>query len=199
MNGLDVHFFFAPEDERDFSKTLVAQFPGVVFIDGVRLTNLGPVLRESIDACENFSSMIWNQSIYPSLPQLPIPPGTVQGPDMLYFHRPRKISLTLPSGGEGDALLSGTVAWGGGDPRLKGREKMRAFAKSAMRLVTSMHTGILVPWGRRLDQVQAGGVRGLFVGAAAARWCMDNDRHVFRMNGGRHIYKVHPSEQGEMA
>lgn len=195
MNGLDVHFFFAPEDERDFSKTLVAQFPGVVFIDGVRLTNLGPVLRESIDACENFSSMIWNQSIYPSLPQLPIPPGTVQGPDMLYFDRPRKIALTLTSGQEADALVSGSLSWGGGDPRDEGREKMRAFAKSAIRIVSSMHTGILVPWGRRVDQVQPGGVRGYIVGPAAARWCMDQDRQVLKVSGGRHIYKVYPGER----
>lgn len=192
MRGLDVQLFFAPDDEQAFSAALAAQFPKTVYIDWLREFTPDPPLRSLLNVCETDMAMIWNRAIYPSWPQTKVSRGMVQGPSVLVFHRSCPLRYHLPSGEELNALASGSLSWGG-DPRLDKQAEMRAFAQEAIRLVESMHTGVLVPIGYRLDQVPSGGVRGYIVGPGASRWCAGREDRVLKVNAGRHLYTTYPS------
>ena len=138
-------------------------------MDASREFTSDPMLRSSLDRCETFMAWIWNRAIYESWPRSKHVSGAHPTVDLLAFRRSRCISYPLPSGKMCSALTSGSLGWGGGDARLEGRAEMHAFAHAAIKLAMSMHTGILAPLGRRLDQIAPGGVGVYMVGPAAAR------------------------------
>lgn len=193
MRGSDVQLFFTTEDERAFSTALRVRFPEVVFIDWLREFTPEPSLRSSLELCETNMAMIWNRGIYPSWPRTKVTRGMVQGPDVLDFHRCRLASYQLSSDESVDALTSGSLGWGG-ETRLDKGAEMRSFSQEAIKLVASMHTGLLAPFGYTLDRVPRGGVRGYTVGPAASRWCAGRADRVLKVNAGRHLYTSFPTE-----
>jgi hypothetical protein len=193
MSGIDLQLFFAEEDEIEFSNALRNRFPEVVFVGLVRDFTPTPLTHLSLNLCGTNVVKIWNRDIYSSWPKAPVERGSVQGPDVLMYHRSRFTTYAATSIKEFDVLTSGSLAWGGGDSRLERRTEMEEFAREAIKLAESMHAGILVPLDRRIDEIIAGGVPGYSVGPAASRWFNDGARRALKVNAGRHLYASIPS------
>jgi hypothetical protein len=188
MRGFDIQFWFDLKDEHAFSLAVRSEFPEVVFLDSTREFTPTPNLLTSLRSCQAQWIEIWNPSIYPTWPSAKVQKGKVQGPDFLVFHRSRYMSYATSSGDSIEVLTSGSVGWGGGDPRLEGRAEMHAFAQRVMDLTESMHTDTLVPLGDPIERVPKGGVKGYVVGPSASRWCRSGSNRAFKVNSASHLY-----------
>lgn len=185
MNGLDTQFFFNSDDERAFSVAVRRVYPQTVFLDWMREFDPKPEFRLSIEECQTARVMVLNREIFPIWPKSA---GAERlGPGFLVFYKSRRMELVIDSGAKVEALVSGSLGWGG-EPRADKYAEMLEFAKAGMQLVESMHTEMLIPFERRQDSVGMYGVRGYTIGPGAADWCRGHEDRVLKVNAGRHIY-----------
>jgi hypothetical protein len=68
------YYFFNEEDEEEVSKSLLARFPGLKFVNGQRWASSEPPIVEGIHKCTSGIAYLWPSHLVPTLPCWELPP-----------------------------------------------------------------------------------------------------------------------------
>lgn len=158
-------------DEELFSTNLSQTLPELAFVNGTRWESESPPLVSSISEASADRVLLWDRSLFPSLPCIRDAHGSVIGPSTRYVISLDKTSLAR-NYQEKEVLVSGALSWSAGNPSSAETKFYRTVWRIARKCAPT-----------KVKVVSGDVATGFLAAEGAVRWWSENpDSRYFGLN-----------------